>query len=470
MKRAIIILLALIAQQSIAQIANDALLLSRWQHEGTARVTAMGGAFTALGGDLSSATINPAGIGLYRGSDFSFSVAGMLNKTNGSYFEADLATHQYKMNMPTFGVALSSPNYRNLQTGDGPSSWTFAIGYNQIHTFNRAFGFEGTNNEDNSYLDLGVPYPPLYMDIFVQNGLILETLDEGVYTHDYLLDDYGAYQEAFITEKGGIGEYYFSFAANFLDDLYLGATLGIQSVYISRTFEFSETPTSPTNQLDYFDYSNSIKTSGLGLNFKAGLIYAPIYWFKFGAAIHTPTNYNLTDDYTENVGSSVNNIYAYSSQTPYIADYDILTPMRLMSGVSFMIMRSALISADYEFVDYSTAQLGAAEYSFTQENRDIAEFYKPTHSFRLGAEYKMGILAFRAGGFYYASPYENSLINKDNYKLGYSAGLGFRSGSYYFDIAYSKTMENLKYSPYEITSASIDSKLTKIIGTIGFRF
>ncbi|PLX24372.1 MAG: hypothetical protein C0599_02350 [Salinivirgaceae bacterium] len=470
MKRAIIILLAIVTQQSMAQIADDALILSRWQHEGTARVTAMGGAYTALGGDLSSATINPAGLGLYRGSDFSFSVAGLLNKTTGSYFEADLATHQYRMNMPTFGIALSSPNYNKLQSGDGPNSWTFGLGYNQIHTFNRAFGFEGTNNF-NSYLDIGVPNPyDMYMDIFVDNDVIFDPDGDGNYTHDYLEDNYGTYQEAFITEKGGIGEYYLSFAANFMDDLYLGATFGIQSVYISRTFEFSETPTSPTNQLDYFDYYNSLKTSGLGLNLKLGLIYSPVYWFKFGAAIHTPTNYNLTDDYSEEIQSSVNGSVAYNSITPYIGDYDILTPTRILGGVSFLIKKRALISADYEFVDYSTAQLGADDYSFTQENRDIADFYKPTHSFRLGGEYKIAMLALRAGGFYYASPFNNDLINKDNYKLGYSLGLGFRSGSYYFDIAYSKTMENLKYSPYGLTTASIDSDMTKIIGTLGFRF
>jgi hypothetical protein len=467
MKRLLIIILAIITLQSFAQIADDALILSRWHHQGSARVMGMGGAFTALGGDLSSATTNPGGLGLYRGSDFSFSVAGNLNKTTGTYLGTNSPTHHYKMNMPTLGVALSSPNYKNIESGDGPNSWTFAIGYNQIHTFNRAYGIEGTE-ANSSYLDAGLPDPyAYYMDIFVDNEVIFS--DNNEWTHDYVQDGYGTFQKGYITENGGIGEYYLSFAANFMDNLYLGGTFGIQSVFIKRTFEFSETPTNDIT-LDYFDYSRSLTTSGLGVNFKIGLIYAPIYWFKFGASLHTPTNYRLSDDYTERIESSIDGEFASNSLTPYIAEYNILTPTRLNAGISFLVMKRALLALDYELVDYGMAQLSADDYAFTNENNDISEFYKTTHSFRFGAEYKYAMIALRAGGFYYASPYESDLLNKDNYQLGYSAGIGFRSGSYYFDIAYSKSMENIKYSPYGITTASIDSNTTKIIGTIGFRF
>ena len=47
-------------------------------NSGTARSQAMGGAFTALGADLSNTYINPAGLGFYNRSEFSgtFNVAG----------------------------------------------------------------------------------------------------------------------------------------------------------------------------------------------------------------------------------------------------------------------------------------------------------------------------------------------------------------------------------------------------------
>ena len=51
---------------------GDMVELSQTQFNfGTARAMAMAGAFTSLGADLSSMSINPAGLGMYRHSDIS---------------------------------------------------------------------------------------------------------------------------------------------------------------------------------------------------------------------------------------------------------------------------------------------------------------------------------------------------------------------------------------------------------------
>ena len=52
-----------------AQSTVDAYNLSQSELRGTARFMSMGGAFTALGGDLSTLGQNPAGVGVYRGSE-----------------------------------------------------------------------------------------------------------------------------------------------------------------------------------------------------------------------------------------------------------------------------------------------------------------------------------------------------------------------------------------------------------------
>ena len=54
---------------SQAQSAVDLYNMNRPDLRGTARFMSMGGAFTALGGDLSSLNQNPAGIGIYRSSE-----------------------------------------------------------------------------------------------------------------------------------------------------------------------------------------------------------------------------------------------------------------------------------------------------------------------------------------------------------------------------------------------------------------
>ena len=60
-KTFITILLTMAGAVGYAQNAYDGLLFSENNYEGTARSVAMGNAFTALGGDLGSITINPAG-------------------------------------------------------------------------------------------------------------------------------------------------------------------------------------------------------------------------------------------------------------------------------------------------------------------------------------------------------------------------------------------------------------------------
>ena len=144
--------------------------------------------------------------------------------------------------------------------------------------------------------------------------------------------------------------------------------------------------------------------------------------------------------------------------------------MRLNLGASFIIMRQGLLAIDYEFVDYSTAQFSSSNYHFNPENQDIAELFKTSHSVRIGAEYRIGIAALRAGGFYYGSPYTKETINKDNNILGYSAGIGFKSGYTYFDISFSQLIEEYNYAPYSYEMSNIDNKNTKITATLGFRF
>ena len=52
-----------------AQSATDAYQVSQYDLKGTARFMSMAGAFGALGGDLSTLSQNPAGIGVYRSNE-----------------------------------------------------------------------------------------------------------------------------------------------------------------------------------------------------------------------------------------------------------------------------------------------------------------------------------------------------------------------------------------------------------------
>ena len=82
-----------------AQTAIDAMSISGNDLRGTARFMSMGGAFTALGGDMSTLTQNPGGIGVYRSSDINLTLD--LSATSMKSEAGDGIDKQSKT---TFGV------------------------------------------------------------------------------------------------------------------------------------------------------------------------------------------------------------------------------------------------------------------------------------------------------------------------------------------------------------------------------
>ena len=67
-----IFILSAFAIKATAQDENDALRFGMSQYFGTARGMAIGNATGSIGGDFSTLSVNPAGIGIYRKSEFSF--------------------------------------------------------------------------------------------------------------------------------------------------------------------------------------------------------------------------------------------------------------------------------------------------------------------------------------------------------------------------------------------------------------
>ncbi len=90
--------------QTWAQTDEDALRYSQLFPGGTARYLGVGGAFGALGADFGALSNNPAGLGLYRSSEFSFSpsISGVNVETN---FQNSINNGtKSKFNISNFGI------------------------------------------------------------------------------------------------------------------------------------------------------------------------------------------------------------------------------------------------------------------------------------------------------------------------------------------------------------------------------
>src|SRR5450756_860953 len=87
-----------------AQNEEDALRYSQLFYGGTARFMSMGGAFTALGGDLSGISLNPAGTGVFRSSEFSLTPQLFYNNTSSLWNSSQSKDFSYVFNLGQIGI------------------------------------------------------------------------------------------------------------------------------------------------------------------------------------------------------------------------------------------------------------------------------------------------------------------------------------------------------------------------------
>ncbi|MDR3297592.1 MAG: hypothetical protein LBS94_05095, partial [Prevotellaceae bacterium] len=102
---------ALLSLAGYAQDEVEGLRFSRTLHQGTARFSSMGGAFAALGGDLTTMSFNPAGLGVYRASEFAFTPALQFSSTNAAYMGSTTTDSRYQMMFSNIGGVCVLPTF-----------------------------------------------------------------------------------------------------------------------------------------------------------------------------------------------------------------------------------------------------------------------------------------------------------------------------------------------------------------------
>lgn len=83
----------------VAQTVYDGAKLTGKDLNGTARFVGMGGAMGALGGDISTMSTNPAGIGLFRSSDVMTSFGFSAYGTESKYLDNKLNSDKSKLRL-----------------------------------------------------------------------------------------------------------------------------------------------------------------------------------------------------------------------------------------------------------------------------------------------------------------------------------------------------------------------------------
>ena len=477
-----------------AQTAYDAFLFSDNNYEGTARTMAMGNAFTALGGDLGSISINPAGSAVAKYSQFAItpSLTFTTNTTQGvspysdgslPYFENKYKNRNTAFTIPNFGITFDWETGRK----SGVKNITFGFVANCLNSWNDNVYAAGTNSTtsfmgsmaagatSNGYFGSELNREDAY-DLYswkdvvgYQSGMI-STFggydDQFVGASELIIDNNGSMEIALggpINQtygrqvKGRKNEYLINFGVNISDFLFIGANLGITSMSYDYAEYFKEAAVDPSDfeiALDngntmYFDrmrynYDYTVETSGIYGKF--GVILTPGAGLRIGAAIQTPTATTIDEEWHHSGETKFNGLgYDSSASSPYGSDrYSFREPWKANFGLAYTVGQFAVISADYEMCDYSTMKFvrdgftDGREY-FEDLNNDIKTIYGTANTFRLGAEMKLGQLAIRGGYGYTTSPEKANLDGEALPAMktqNASFGLGYCSKkSFYADIA-----------------------------------
>ena len=459
-----------------AQNEIDALRYSMTDLSGSARYTAMGGAFGSLGGEFSSLSSNPAGLGMYQFSELSFTPIINLNSTKSYYSNNTATAYRSNSTVGNFGLILSTPKNN--------SDWkriNIGIGWNQLSNFNNSIIIEGVNF-NNSIVDkiIELTNGTLTNDLINGNGNTYSQLAwntyliDPLYINNELVD--GQYVSNFsnnskiqrknIRTNGDMSEFVISLGSSFQEKLYVGATLGIPAVNFYEYSEYIESENADTaNNLRETVLTEEISTYGTGYNFKIGAIYRFTENIKIGGALHTPTFINIEEDYNITMATSFKDSslsYSMGYRAPF--NYDLITPMKAIISAS-TIFNNIIISGQYELIDYSTAEYFTT--GFEMENNTIADIYQRTENIKIGAEINLKTLILRAGYAKYGSPYVENDFSIENFTYG----IGVNNGRYFMDLAYILSQNTDEYSIYSyVNPIKLVNTNHNIVFTLGFRY
>jgi hypothetical protein len=127
----------------MAQNVDDALRYSQIFYGGTARFMSMGGAFTALGGDMSSLSQNPAGLGVFRVSEFTITPQLFHINTSARY-NGNASDYLYNFNLNQAGIVS---NIISNSGETGLLSLNFGYSFNKTNNLNQNIWIQGIGNK-----------------------------------------------------------------------------------------------------------------------------------------------------------------------------------------------------------------------------------------------------------------------------------------------------------------------------------
>ena len=500
------------SNQLFAQLTSDALRYTTIRPLSTGRAAGLNGSVGGIGADFNAIGLNPAGLGLFRKSDFTITGFYQVSNVN-SILTGDpgnISSERISDQFSLGGIGLvitSKPKFSKW------SNFNFSMGLHQTAAFNQKFFFEGKSQgtilnrylelaRDNNYDDgRGIHKDDL--DGF-EAGLAYEVgaiydidPDPNKYVYSSDLAGYRTYQlpkSEFINESGKAQDFSLSFAGNYSEFVSMGLTLAMPfgSYNLERTYKEKEAKTDEVLPFKELEFNENVSSSYNGIQGRFGIIVKPVNSFRIGLSWHTPTYHWFSDQFTTSLSYTFKDTKGQESYERFSPDgyftYRLTTPMKWIGSLAY-VHKNGFINLDVDYYDPSRSKFNLtadtdnnAELIYqNQLNQDIKKQFKSVIQFRLGGEIALDKLRIRAGYGLLSSPY----ANVDDFSHSYSAGLGLRFKRVFLDLGYQLVNTEMGHIPFSTGNSDFngDGKIDAVtslatntvnqnmlLATIGFKF
>lgn len=499
MKKFLFAFIAMTTMTMEAQNITDALRYSTEDLNGTARYRAMSGAFGALGGDLSSLNVNPAGSAVFLRSFSSLSLDFRRKENDVTYFNGFNNSSNSNVGLGQAGAVFV------FNSRDDSNDWRkFTVGFNYSTTkdFETDYIAHGRNTNsidqyflgyaDGLPLDLLVPYDNQtvadhYSLLGQSEGfgaqqaflgyesflIEAEDPDDWNNTSYYSNIGEGTFNQEYAYAATGLnGKFAFNFATQFQDNLYLGLNLNSHFLNYEKTTRLYETNNNPGSLVNEVYFEDHVNTLGSGFSFDLGAIAKLGNRFRVGASYESPTWYTISEESTQYLDTYGPDIDAVvdPNVVNIFPDYKLQSPGKYTGSLAVLFGTQGLLSFDYSYKDYGATKFKpTSDPDFSYQNELIQNRLQGSSTYRIGGEYRISRVSLRGGYRFEESPYQDATTIGD--LTGYSLGAGYDFGNLRLDLAYDTAEQERNQQLYQVgltDAANISKYYSNVTLTLSF--
>ena len=447
-----------------AQGISDAMRYAQENIHGTARFSAMSGAFGAVGGDFSAINVNPAGSSIFADNQVGATLSLLSTKNKAGYFGTDVSDSNIAFDLNQAGAVFI------FNTNSEKTKWkkfALSINYDNANNFANSTIVAGTNTNNSigdyftSYANqVGLSANFLGNAYFDELSLrerqaflgydtnVISSIGGNANSTSYISNvPRGNYYQDMYTETSGYnGKLSFNASAAYNDRFYFGLNLNTYFNDYTKISSFYEENNNPEiagrPTVRSVTFNNDVHTYGNGFSFQLGAIAKVTQSFRVGLAYESPTWYTLNDEVAQivysdgvNYPGGVNSDASNSNVIILYDPYELKTPGKYTGSLAYVFGKHGLLSVDYSMKDYGNTKFRPSDSYFDPINNQMSNTLNMAGELRIGGEYRIKNWSLRGGFRYEESPYKNANTIGD--LTGFSGGFGYQFTRTRLDLSYS---------------------------------